>query len=125
MDCIEAGTFCTDFLDVDLNYQNCNSETALHISVKEGLLKVLDALLAGGANPNIRNKRGCSPLMEAAMIGSSDLIARLITDEVCDVNLFESNGCSALCLAIHCGSLDSVVLLVEKGDADINHSMAR
>lgn len=53
-------------LGFDINFQNIYGETTLYFAVKRGLADIMLYLLENGANPNISNKLGITPLMIAA-----------------------------------------------------------
>jgi ankyrin repeat protein len=78
---------------------------------------------APAVDPNVRDKRGWTPLHSAASAGQAQII-RLLTDAGADVNTFNNEGRSPLVLATDNGHLDSVIALSE-GNADVNASDPR
>lgn len=50
---------------VDINHRNAHGETALHWAIKKNSLSSLQMLLLCGANPNISDNMGCTPLQRA------------------------------------------------------------
>ena len=57
---------------VDPNVVDANGDPALAIAARAGNVKVIDALLAGKAAPDTRNRFGDTPLMLAALNGRLD-----------------------------------------------------
>ena len=55
--------------------------TLLHVAAEAGHAEVCKALLAGGANPNVRNDLGQTPLHRAALQGRKDVVAVLLTHD--------------------------------------------
>lgn len=51
---------------VDLNAKNENGDTALHVAVKLGFIEFVPAILKQGADPNVTDKQGQTPLFRAA-----------------------------------------------------------
>ena len=66
-----------------------NHWTVLHDAASEGRLTIAEILLDAGANVNVRNKDGETPLYWAAKKGRTDL-ARLLLERKADPNLQES-----------------------------------
>lgn len=63
---------------VDLNAQTKKGDTALLIAVRKRAWAVVDALLQKGADPNISNALGVSPILMAAEKGDIEYIDRLV-----------------------------------------------
>ncbi len=55
-----------------------NGQDALMYAVSLGLVEIASLLLKRGADPNIRNKSGATPLVSAALKGSPEMISTLI-----------------------------------------------
>ncbi len=75
-------------------------------------------LLERGAEVDVMNKYGSSPLAEAVKLGNLDLVRQLL-DAGADVESPNGDGQTALMLAARIGALDVAKLLVERG-ADVN-----
>ncbi len=56
-----------------------HNETLLHFCAVEGMLACVKALLKLGSNPNVRNKYGGTPLMDAALLGHKMVVEVLLT----------------------------------------------
>jgi Ankyrin repeats (3 copies) len=76
------------------------------------------ALLSSGADVNIRDKDGTTPLMWAVEKNSLEVVKGLL-DNGAEVEAKDNNGQTALMDAAYWGHLELVELLVEKG-ADVN-----
>ena len=93
-------------------------ETALHIVVKRGDLTYLRFLLAKGADPNLKDDKGTTPLLLAATTGESEMISVLI-QQGANVNLGNSSGETPLIRAVQSRDLAMVRTLLTAGaDAD-------
>lgn len=71
----EPGTTVVNAKDVT------TGETALHIAVARGDVTWVRFLLQRGANPNLRDKRGVTPLVSAASRGFIDCVDELIANK--------------------------------------------
>ena len=74
-------------------------EGALHIVVKRSDATYLRYLLAQGADPNIRDGKGNTPMLLAAGLGEMDLI-QVLLDKKANVNLANSSGETPLIRAV-------------------------
>ena len=65
----------------DVNHQDDDGWTALHFAAQNRHLKIVDLLLKSGANPNLTNSHGNSPLFPAVMNarGNFDIICLLLS----------------------------------------------
>lgn len=98
-----------------INTRDYNSgESALHIVVKRRDDTYLRFLLAKGANPNLRDNNGNSPLMAAAQIGFPEAITTL-AQAGADVNLANNGGETPLIIAVQRRDLANVRLLLAAG----------
>ncbi len=90
--------------------QNPMQVTALHSAVAGQYMEVACALLEEGADPNVRQGDGSTPLMAAAQNGQPELI-RLLLQYQADPSLALPNGVTALQLAEQSGNAEAVALL--------------
>jgi ankyrin repeat protein len=99
-----------------LNARAQDGATALHIAVLKNALRVVDALLAAGADTNIARNDGLTPLMMAV---NMEMAQRLI-DGGADANVQLPTGDTALMLAAadENPDLSLIALLLERG-ADV------
>jgi hypothetical protein len=106
---------------VDVNATvNGNDETALYLAVHYEVMgtEVQQMLLDAGADPNVANRAGKTPLHLAAQIGRLDKIHPLLRHGG-DLNRQDANGDTALHLAASYGREDVALELMQLG-ADSN-----
>ena len=89
-------------------------EGALHIVVKRGDMAYLQFLLAKGADPNIRDNKGNTPLLLATSIGAVDLVQVLVARQA-NVNLGNSSGETPLIRAVQRRDLSMARTLLAMG----------
>lgn len=95
-----------------------SGEGALHIVVKRGDATYLRFLLQKGADPNLRDGRGNTPMLLAVQGGHADMIPILAAARA-NPNLGASSGVTPLILATQARSIDMVrLLLAAKADPD-------
>ena len=98
---------------------NVNSEslrmhnTALHMSAYKGHVEIVKYLLEKGANPNVRQESGVTPLAFAAIGGHTEVMEILIAHGA------NPNLSVVMELAARGGHVEAVKILLEHG-ADIN-----
>ena len=93
-------------------------ETALHIVVKRGDMTYLRFLLAKGADPNMKDDKGTTPLLLAATAGATEMI-QLLLAQGANVNLGNSSGETPLIRAVQGRDLATArVLLTAGADPD-------
>lgn len=101
-----------------INTRTTAGEGALHIVVKRGDATYLRYLLQKGADPNMRDGRGATPMLLAVQGGHADLIPILAAARA-NPNLGASSGVTPLILATQARSIDMVrLLLAAKADPD-------
>jgi ankyrin repeat protein len=101
---------------MELNQQDENGLTQLHIAASRGDTEVVDELLKAGANPNIATRTGLTAFSIAAQNGYSEIMKLLIKN-----SNFEKNkmATSPLYHAAYYGNNELVTLLLQVG-ADPN-----
>lgn len=80
--------------------------------------EVSEFLITSGAEVNVVNKRGDSPLMMAAMVGPPALV-ELLLEHGADLNMANEDGVDPLGFAAENGRTENIRLLIKKG-AQIN-----
>lgn len=101
-----------------------SGEGALHIVIKRGDTKYLSYLLQMGADPNLRDGRGNTPLMLAVTQGETDMIPILATAKA-NPNLGNSGGETPLIRAVQRRDIGMVRALLAIGaDPDQRDSLA-
>ncbi|MDB5661851.1 MAG: ankyrin [Sphingomonas bacterium] len=91
-----------------------SGEGALHIVVKRRDMTWLAFLLAKGANPNVRDGAGNTPLALAAQLGYADGVQQLL-ERRASVDLENSSGETPLIIAVHNRDVPTARLLVAAG----------
>ncbi len=79
----------------DANVQDASGRSALHACASHDLLDMGAALINAGANPNLQDQQGCTPLMLAAS-GSAFRFLQLLASTNASVSLLDSRRQSAL-----------------------------
>jgi myosin V len=107
----------------DLNYQDRGGNTPLHhaaVLSHQYAGELINILLKKGANPNVTNSRGQTPvhlllhnLRLRRFAFFSDLVQFMLFNGF-DTNLQSLNGCSSLHLAIYHQDFDNAVQLLER-----------
>ena len=92
--------------------------TVLHMAAINGLDEIALFYLKKGANANIKNNLGWSPLYIAASRGRLK-VAKLLLEHGADINAEDNDGLTPLMMAAGKGNLEVVQLLIKQG-ADSN-----
>src|SRR5262245_31045795 len=93
------------------------SAESFYAAIRSNDLQKLQALIQGGADVNVKERRGgATPVMHAAAIGSVDAL-KLLIDKGADVNARGPAGATALMWAVT--DIAKVRLLVDRG-AQVN-----
>lgn len=102
-----------------------SGDTGLHIVVARSDTLWVRFLLQRGADPNIRNKKGMTPLQLATAMGFTDGVEELIKKGA-SVNVSDQTGETPLIAAVHARNVPLVRLLLAKGaDPDHNDNSGR
>ncbi|WP_010161537.1 ankyrin repeat domain-containing protein [Sphingomonas sp. PAMC 26617] len=91
-----------------------NGDGALHLVVRRQDSTYLNYLLARGADPNLKNNRGETPILIAANLGSTDIIENLVKHGA-NVNLGNASGETALIRAVQRRDATMVRSLLDLG----------
>jgi uncharacterized protein len=111
----EADKFLAEPGTVIINTRDSTSgETALHIVVQRRDTTWLGYLLQKGANPNLADKKGTTPLMLATQLGYVEGIDTLVRRKA-QVDQTNRSGETALILAVQLRNTDAVRALLKAG----------
>ncbi|MBI0475842.1 ankyrin repeat domain-containing protein [Sphingomonas sp. MA1305] len=125
----EEGKTVTDMIEQPgstiINTRSTTSgKGALHILVSHPGALFFQYLLQHKADPNIRDSRGNTPLILAAMAQREDLVTLLLTYKA-NINLANAQGQTPLILAVNNRDLSMARLLIAKGaDPDQTDNLA-
>ena len=104
----EPGAAIVDYRDPD------TGESALHMVVKRRDVTWINFLLGKGANPNVEDRSGNTPLILAASQGFSDGVSALISGKA-DVNRRNRSGETPLIKAVQALNTPTVRVLMAAG----------
>lgn len=100
-------------------------ENGLHIVAQRRDALWLRFLLQRGANPNVRDRNGTTPLQIAVRLGHVDGVEALINGGA-QVDISDSQGETPLMTAVHQRNVELVRTLLEEGaDPDVNDNTGR
>ena len=94
----------------DVSESDVRPQPRAHLNQKLGYLEFMKRLLDKGADPNVKNKQGGTPLMWAAVYGHQDA-ARLLLSRGADAALKDNDGITAAEWAAR-NKRENVVLLL-------------
>ena len=97
-----------------------SGDTGLHVVVQRRDALWVRFLLQRGADPNIRNKKGITPLQLATAMGFADGVEALIRGGA-NVNVGDQTGETPLIAAVHQRNTELVRVLLAQG-ADPDHT---
>jgi len=97
---------------IDINKQNQQGETALHLATKMNMINSIKYLVESGANTNIRDSNNKTPLVYAVSAGHKESVTILISNSDCDVNAKSYNVKTVLMYAFENGNIDIAECLI-------------
>ena len=89
-----------------------NGYTSLHMPTYRGYGKIVKMLLSAGANPNVQDNDGDTPLLLAAREGHNNIV-KILINENADLDIKNNNGDTALALASYRNHQEIAKLLLE------------
>ena len=106
--------------EVDLDHQDCENDTALHVAVEEKHADVVQVLIDAGADIETKNDEGRSPLHVASISGELTTVKMLVKAGA-DVRATDAERETCLLFAAYFGHTDTVRYLVCLPEVDLNH----
>ena len=106
--------------EVDLNHQDSNNCTALHVAVESKHADVVQVLIDAGADIEMKTNKGHSPLDVASVSGALTTMKMLVKAGA-DIRDTDTNGCRCLILAAYFGHTDIMRYLVGLPEVDLDH----
>ncbi|XP_042317228.1 KN motif and ankyrin repeat domain-containing protein 4 [Sceloporus undulatus] len=86
-------------------------QTALILGVSHDREDMVKALLSCGADINLQDDAGLSPLMVASQYGNMEIVKLLLDDPACDTTLTDMAGNSALSMALKSAHIEIAEIL--------------
>jgi ankyrin repeat protein len=107
---------------VDWNATDSSGRTPLHLacSPMRNYVGIADFLLEHGADPNLLDETGCSPLHDAAAEGMTDLVKVLLRNTRTDPRLPGNSSRTALHKAAYRGQFEVVNLLLSRSPETVD-----
>lgn len=96
-----------------INQKNFGGATALHVAAREGNTEIAKTLIENGADVNVVDNEGWTPLMRASLAGNKDIVALLLQRDAQGSNL-NSLGESAIIHATTSNCADCLNEMFEK-----------
>ncbi|GMH42770.1 hypothetical protein BSKO_10689 [Bryopsis sp. KO-2023] len=97
---------------LNIDTQDYDRRTPLHIAAKEGNSKIVEVLLAEGANPNVKDRWGHTPLQNGIKAKNSPTIKILRKD---GAEMGHDDPATDLIAAVDSGDLTQLARLIENG----------
>ena len=98
-----------------INQRNKGGATSLHIACREGNFEIVKILIDNGANVNIIDNEGWSPLMRASLAGKQDIVEILLKNGA-KAQLLNSLNEGALVHATTSKCLECINQIIENGN---------
>ncbi len=96
------------------------SNASLSDAARDGDIEAVRRLLASGADVNMEDKNGFTPLHAAAFQGHTECVRLLLAAPGIDVNQENENGWTPLVMAVHNGHTECLKLLLSAPGIDVN-----
>lgn len=92
-----------------------NGQVSLHYACSKNHLKIVELLIDNGAQLNVRDKYGHTPLHRAASLGHEKIVHLLLCQPTINIDVQDNEGNTPLHLACEDGSNSVAISLVKKG----------
>ncbi len=112
------------FNDQDINRRDREGNTPLHLAINQRTLRyeLIELLLEAGADPNLEDSAGRTPLMQMAADNRSSRFFSLLLQKGADVNLSGRRGITPLMLAARNTDSEEVIFTLLDAGAEVDIS---
>jgi ankyrin repeat protein len=107
---------------LSINYQDEYEDSILHNAVKYKKIEIVEYLLENGADVNIEENDGQTPLFNAAIHNNDGdmTITKLLLKKGANINHKDNDGKTPLILASTYGNIEFVKILLKEENLDLN-----
>lgn len=112
---IQGARFFSKGGSLVVNQKNKGGATALHIACRESNFEIVKILIESGANPNIQDNEGWTPLMRASNVGNSQIVEYLLVNGA-KANYLNSQNETAIILSTISRCTECINHIIEKGN---------
>ena len=107
---------------LDLNSVDETGNASIHYAAQNGDFELIKFLKENGANPDIKNADGITPLSLAAKNGYADIARYLAKLDSVNVNASDNHGVTPLYHCVEGGHSDCVSFLLEADGVNVNEA---
>jgi ankyrin repeat protein len=112
---IQGAKFFSKGGSLVVNQKNKGGATALHIACRESNFEIVKILIESGANPNIQDNEGWTPLMRASNVGNSQIVEYLLANGA-KANYLNSQNETAIIHSTISRCTECINHIIEKGN---------
>ena len=112
---IQGARFFSKGGSLVVNQKNKGGATALHIACRESNFEIVKILIESGANPNIQDNEGWTPLMRASNVGNSQIVEYLLANGA-KANYLNSQNETAIIHSTISRCTECINHIIEKGN---------
>ena len=114
----EKGKVIPEIEPIDVNWKNKDGISALHLAIKLKNYRIAEILLRAGANPNLEDRFGETPIFNAVREDEPDLIELLLVYGA-DINHKNREGQTSLIVSAQNRKRQQAMLSLIKNGADL------
>ena len=119
---VELAHFLLTVNGVDIEATTLTDETPIHFAAQHNRVGAIELLLASGADPNVHDKDGWTPLHYATQNVYMEALQKLLLSEKIDVNARNRAGWTPLHIASKMGNAEIVEILLATNQIKINEA---
>jgi len=112
---IDGVKFFSKAGSIVVNQRNYGGASALHLACRDGNFEIAKVLIENGANVNLADNEGWTPLMRASLAGNSRIVEHLIANGA-DSSAINSQKESAIIHASSSQCLECLNFIIDKAD---------